>query len=208
MRILVNCEESGTLRRALRERGHDAWSCDLLPADDGSPHHYQCDALLVAYDVDQRWDAMVAFPPCTHFAGSGARWLTDHWVTAKRAPGGRYWHDGSIKRRQQAESLEFVRLLWAAPIPRKALENPRGMLSTLWRKPDQEVQPWQHGHGELKATGLWLDGLPKLVPTNIVAGREQKVWLMPPGPERAKLRSRTYPGIANAMADQWFGGAP
>ena len=181
MRVLVACEFSGVVRRAFRERGHDAWSCDLLPAEDGDAHHIQGDCLAVLGDG---WDLMVAHPPCTHLAVSGARWFRE-------------------KQAEQAEALEFVRRLLDAPIPRIAIENPISIISSRIRKPDQIIQPWQFGHGEVKATCLWLRGLPKLLPTDIVAGREARVHRMPPGPDRWKERSRTFAGIAAAMADQW-----
>jgi site-specific DNA-cytosine methylase len=180
MRVLIACEFSGVVRRAFRERGHDAWSCDLLPAEDRD-HHFQRDVLSI---LDYGWDLMIAHPPCTHLAVSGARWFKE-------------------KRQEQAEALEFVRRLMAAPIPRIAIENPISIISSRIRKPDQIIQPWQFGHGETKATCLWLKNLPKLTPTNIVEGREARVHRMPPGPDRWKERSRTFEGIAAAMADQW-----
>jgi site-specific DNA-cytosine methylase len=181
MKVLVACEYSGEVRRAFRELGHDAWSCDLLPADDGSPHHYQGDVFDI---IEQGWDLMIAFPPCTHLAVSGARWFKD-------------------KQQEQAEALEFVQRLLDADIPKIALENPVSVISTRIRKPDQIIQPWQFGHGETKATCLWLKGLEPLVPTDIVEGREQRVWKMGPSPTRWKERSKTFTGIAKAMADQW-----
>jgi site-specific DNA-cytosine methylase len=181
VRVLVACEFSGTVRRAFRAHGHDAWSCDLLEAEDGSPFHYRREVQGI---LDWEWDLMIAHPPCTHLAVSGARWFKE-------------------KRGAQAEALEFVRRLLAAPVPRIALENPISIISSRIRKPDQIIQPWQFGHGEVKATCLWLKGLPKLTPTNIVEGRHPKVHLMPPGPDRWKERSRTYPGIAAAFAEQW-----
>jgi hypothetical protein len=183
VRVLVACEFSGTVRRAFRERGHDAWSCDLLPAEDGDPHHYQGDMSEAAI-LWESWDLMIAHPPCTHLAVSVARWFKE-------------------KAKEQAEALDFVRWLLDAPVPRIALENPISIISSRIRKPDQIIHPWQFGHGEVKATCLWLKGLPKLVPTNIVEGRHPKVHLMPPGPDRWKERSRTYEGIAAAMAEQW-----
>ena len=182
MRVLVACEFSGVVRRAFRDRGHDAWSCDLLEAEDGSEFHIKQDAQWLAYE--ERWDLMIAHPPCTHLAVSGARWFKE-------------------KRFEQKEALYFVRTLLYAPIPRICIENPVSIISTAIRKPDQIIQPWQFGHGETKATCLWLKGLPKLTPTNIVDGREAKVHRMPPGPDRWKERSRTYAGIAAAMAEQW-----
>lgn len=180
MKVLVACEFSGAVRRAFRELGHNAWSCDLLPAEDDGPH-IRGDVLDV---VGLGWDLMIAHPPCTHLAVSGARWFTE-------------------KQAEQAEALDFVRALLDAPIPRIALENPVSIISSRVRKPDQIIQPWQFGHGETKATCLWLKGLPKLTPTGIVDGREGRVHRMPPGPDRWKERSRTLPGIAAAMADQW-----
>jgi site-specific DNA-cytosine methylase len=181
MRVLIACEFSGTVRRAFRARGYDAWSCDLLPAEDSSEYHLQQNVLTA---LGMGWDLMVAHPPCTHLAVSGARWFKE-------------------KAREQLEALEFVRKLLDAPIPHIALENPVSIISSRVRKPDQIIQPWQFGHGETKATCLWLKNLPKLVPTEIVEGREGKVWKMPPSPDRWKERSRTYTGIAQAMADQW-----
>lgn len=180
MRVLVACEYSGKVRDAFKAKGHDAWSCDLLPTD-VEGQHIQGDVLDV---LDQGWDLMVAHPPCTHLAVSGARWFKD-------------------KQQEQHEALEFVKALLDAPIDRIALENPVSIISSKIRKPDQIVQPWQHGHGETKATCLWLKGLPKLKPTNIVEGRKPRVHMMPPSKDRWKLRSETYTGIAKAMADQW-----
>lgn len=180
MQVLVACEFSGTVRRAFEARGHVAMSCDLLPAEDGG-HHYQGDVRDVLYGG---WDLMVCHPPCTHLAVSGARWFKD-------------------KKVEQAEALDFVRLLMDAPIERIALENPISIISSRIRKPDQVIQPWQFGHGEVKATCLWLKNLPKLKPTVIVEGRYPRVHRTPPGPDRWKERSRTYDGIAWAMAAQW-----
>ncbi len=180
MRVLVACEYSGRVRDAFTARGHDAISCDLLPTDTPGPHH-QGDVRDILGDG---YDLMVAHPPCTHLAVSGARWFTN-------------------KRQEQAEALEFVRLLLDAPIDRIALENPVSIISSRIRRPDQIVQPWQYGHGETKATCLWLKNLPPLQPTDIVEGREPVIHRMPPGPDRWKLRSLTYQGIADAMADQW-----
>ena len=182
MKVLIACEYSGRVRDAFIAKGHDALSCDLLPSDGAGPH-YQGSVTDILGDG---WDMMVAFPPCTHLAVSGARWFKE-----KRADG-----------RQQA-ALDFVRLLMDAPIPRIALENPVSIISSHIRKPDQTIQPWQFGHGETKRTCLWLKGLEKLTPTDIVEGREQRVWKMPPSANRWKLRSQTYQGIANAMAEQW-----
>lgn len=179
--VLVACEYSGTVRDAFLRAGHYAASCDLLPSESPLGDHYQCNVLDI---IDHGWDLMIAHPPCTHLAVSGARW----------------WKD---KQAEQAEALEFVRLLLAAPIPRIALENPVSKISTVIRKPDQIIQPWQFGHGETKTTCLWLKNLPKLKPTNIVDGRDARVHRMSPSPERWKERSRTYAGVAAAMADQW-----
>ena len=180
MRVLVACEFSGAVREAFRARGHDAWSCDLLETEIPG-QHIVGDVLGV---IGDGWDLMIAHPPCTHLAVSGARW----------------WKD---KQQEQADALEFVRALMAAPIDRIALENPISKISSAVRKPDQIVQPWQFGHGETKATCLWLKGLPKLQPTDVVEGREPKVHHMAPGPNRWRERSRTYAGIAKAMAQQW-----
>ena len=180
MRVLVACEFSGTVRDAFRALGHDAVSCDLLPTEKPGPH-YQGDVRDVLGDG---WDLAVCHPPCTHLAVSGARWFKD-------------------KQKEQAGALAFVLLLMNAPIERIALENPVSIISSRIRKPDQVVQPWQFGHGETKATCLWLKNLPKLVPTNVVSGRKNRIHRMPPGPDRWKERSRTFPGIATAMAAQW-----
>lgn len=180
MKVLVACEYSGRVRDAFIACGHDAVSCDLLPSDSDGPHHQGDVAEILHFG----WDLMIAHPPCTHLAVSGSRWFKD-------------------KVREQAEALVFVQMLLNAPIPRIALENPVSIISTRIRKPDQIVQPWMFGHGETKATCLWLKGLPKLSPTNLVEGREPRVHRMSPGPDRWKERSRTYQGIANAMAEQW-----
>lgn len=187
MRVLVACEFSGVVRRAFRALGHDAYSCDLLPPEDGDAwHHLQGDAVEATQAFS--WDLMIAHPPCTHLAVSGARHFAE-----KIADG-----------RQQA-ALDFVQALMDAPIPRIAIENPISVISSKIRKPDQIIQPWQFGHGETKATCLWLKNLPKLVPTEIVDGRVARVHRMPPGPDRWKERSRTFEGIAAAMASQWGG---
>jgi site-specific DNA-cytosine methylase len=180
MKVLVACEYSATVREAFKARGHDAYSCDLLPSEIPGKH-FQCDVRDV---LDAHWDIKIAHPPCTHLAVSGARWFKD-------------------KKVEQAEALEFVRLLLSADIPKIALENPVSVISSKIRKPDQIIQPWQFGHGETKATCLWLKGLPLLIPTEIVEGREARVHMMPPSPDRWKERSRTFKGIAEAMASQW-----
>ena len=182
MRVLVACEYSGTVRDAFIAQGHDAMSCDLLPTDAPGPH-YQGDVRDV---LDYPWDAMIAFPPCTDLTVSGARWFPEKKVTG----------------RQQA-SVSFFMSLAKADVPMIAIENPVGIMSSLWRKPDQVIQPWQFGHGETKATCLWLKNLPTLKPTQIVEGRENRVHRVPPGPDRWKERSRTFTGIAEAMASQW-----
>ena len=182
MKILIACEYSGTVRDAFIAAGHNALSCDLLPSERPGPH-YQGDVTDL---LGEAWDLMVAHPPCTHLAVSGARYFSD-----KAADG-----------RQQA-ALTFVRLLMNAPIPKIAIENPVSIISSRIRKPDQIIQPYLFGHGETKATCLWLKNLPRLTPTQIVSGREPRIHRMPPSSDRWKERSRTYPGIAAAMADQW-----
>lgn len=180
MKVLVACEFSGTVRDEFSNFGHDAMSCDLLDSETPGKH-YKGDVREV---LDQGWDLMVAHPPCTHLAVSGARW----WAN---------------KEAEQMEALWFVRSLMDAPIPRIALENPVSKISSAIRKPDQIIQPWMFGHGEVKTTCLWLKGLPKLEPTQVVPGRDQKCWKQPEHKDRWKRRSRTYPGIAYAMASQW-----
>ena len=184
MKVLVACEESQAVTIEFRKLGHEAYSCDILPCSGGHPEwHLQQDVIPILNDD---WDMILAFPPCTHIANSGARWFAE-----KRKDG----------RQQQgiAFFMEFVN----CSCPKVAIENPIGIMSSIYRKPDQIIQPWQFGHGETKATCLWLHGLPLLHPTNIVNGREQRIWKMSPSPERSKLRSRTYKGIAKAMATQW-----
>lgn len=194
-RVLVACEFSGIVRDAFAARGHDAWSCDLLDSESASLKHLRGDVLRwvggawtkpvypgVQWDV--QWDLMIAHPPCTHLAVSGARWFKD-------------------KQAEQREAIEFFMALVNAPIERICIENPISIMSTRYRKPDQIIQPWQFGHGETKATCLWFKNLPKLEPTDIVDGREARIHKMPPGPNRWKERSRTFQGIAEAMADQW-----
>jgi hypothetical protein len=180
MRVLVACEFSGIVRDAFLARGHDAMSCDLLPTETPGPHYEGA----VEDVLGQGWDLMIAHPPCTHLAVSGARWFKD-------------------KQAEQQNALAFVRTLLDAPIPRIALENPVSVISSRIRKPDQIIQPWQFGHGETKATCLWLKNLPLLRPTDLVEGRESRVHKMAPSPTRWKERSRTYKGIAIAMANQW-----
>lgn len=199
MKVLVACEESQEVCKAFRERGHEAYSCDLQDCSGGHPEWHikgNCLPVLeggiwfttrdrVRHYVD-KWDLVIAHPPCTDLAVSGARWFKE-----KQADG-----------RQQA-SIKFFMKCVEANSERVAVENPVCIMSRLYRKPDQIIQPWMFGHGEMKTTCLWLKGLPKLEPTDIVEGREQKCWKMAPGPDRAKNRSKTYPGIAQAMAEQW-----
>ena len=180
MRVLVACEFSGIVREAFRQKGHDAWSCDLLPTEIPG-NHIQGNVIPILTDG---WDLMVAHPPCTYLAVSGARW----------------W---SQRQEEQEDAIAFVMLLAESPIPKIAIENPIGRLSTVWRKPDQIIQPWQFGHGETKATCFWLKGLPLLIHTHVVEGREARIHKMPPSKNRGKDRSRTYTGIAVALADQW-----
>lgn len=188
LRVLVACEYSGRVRDAFAARGHKAVSCDLLPSEsdpvDGALH---CQGDIRDL-LDRPWDLLIAFPPCTHLAASGARWWKSKLV-------------------EQVQAVEFVKLLAESRIPKIAIENPVGKWSSAWRKPDQIIQPWQFGHGETKATCLWLKGLPKLQATNVVEGREARVHRMPPSPDRWKERSRTYQGVADAMAEQWGGEA-
>ena len=182
MRVLVACEFSGIVRQAFRDRGHSAFSCDYLPTEDGCLlWHYQADVRSLLHDD---WDLMIAHPPCTHLAVSGARWFKN-------------------KHTEQTAALAFVRTLLAAPIKQIALENPVSIISSRIRKPDQIIQPWMFGHGEVKATCLWLKNLPLLRPTNIVDGRYARVHREPPHLNRWKERSRTLVGIAEAMAKQW-----
>ena len=185
MRVLIACEFSGRVRTAFRRQGHDAYSCDLLPAEDDGPHIQGDVRALLA----QAWDLMIAFPPCQHLAVSGARWFAG-------------------KQREQQEALDFVRALLGAPIPKIAVENPVGVISTRIRRPDQIIQPWQFGHEETKTTCLWLKGLPPLQPTQIMTVRNRNLTpsgqnKLGPSPDRWKQRSRTYSGIAAAMAEQW-----
>ena len=182
MRILIACEYSGKVRDAFISKGHDAVSCDILPTEKPGPHH-QGSVLDI---LDDGWDMMIAFPPCTHLASSGARWFAE-----KRADG------------RQQDGVDFFMRMINAPIERIAVENPIGIMSRTYRKPDQIIQPWQYGHGETKATCLWLKNLPLLQPTCVVEGREPRMWKLPPSKDRAKIRSETYQGIADAMALQW-----
>lgn len=186
MKILVACEESQAVTIELRRLGHEAYSCDIEPCSGGHPGwHLQQDVIPL---LTQKWDMILAFPPCTHLAVSGAKWFA-----AKRADG------------RQQNAIDFFMRFANSDCPRIAIENPVGIMSTVWKKPDQIIQPWQFGHGETKKTCLWLKGLPPLIPTEIVEGREQRIWKMPPSEDRAKNRAKTFPGIARAMAEQWAG---
>ena len=182
MRVLVACEYSGVVRDAFRARGHNAYSCDIIDTESHPEWHFKNDVLPL---LEKGWDLIIAHPPCTDLAVSGARHFAE-----KIADG------------RQQRSIEFF-MEFTKPSCKWAIENPVGIMSTRYRKPDQIIQPWQFGHGETKATCLWLNGLPLLVPTTIVSGREQRIWKMAPGPNRAKERARTFQGIADAMADQW-----
>ncbi len=185
MRVLVACEYSGRVRDAFRALGHDAVSCDLLPTEVEGPHIQG----RIEEVLDCTWDLMIAHPPCTRLCRSGVRWLHERNLWA-----------------EMREASEFFKLLLNAPIPRIAVENPvihKYAVEIIGRRQDQIIQPWQFGHGETKATGLWLKNLPKLVSTNVVSGREPRIHYMAPGPDRWKERSRTFQGIAEAMAAQW-----
>lgn len=182
MKILIACEFSGIVREAFAKQGHDAWSCDFLPSEIPG-QHYQTDVRDHIW-LPHQWDLLIAFPPCTHLASSGARWFKE-------------------KRGEQEAALVFVRELMDAPVTRIAIENPIGVISSRLRKPDQIIHPWQFGHGETKATCLWLKGLCRLTPTRIVDGRTPRVHHEPASKDRWKNRSRTYQGIADAMAQQW-----
>lgn len=184
MKVLVGCEFSAIVRDAFRARGHDAYSVDLLPTEGDPLYHIIGDVLPIAQEVG-RWDMAIFHPECTHLAVSGSRWFKH-------------------KEHEQAKALEFVRQLLAAPIPRIALENPVSVISSRICKPTQIIQPWMFGHAESKATCLWLKNLPRLQPTNMLFTiPKTSIHRMPPGPDRWRERSRTFPGIADAMAEQW-----
>lgn len=186
MKVLVACEYSGRVREAFRARGHDAWSCDLLDADDASPYHIKGDATKLLGDD---WDLLVAHPPCTRLTNSGVRWLHERNL----------WSELD-------EACELFKAFLDAPIERICVENPiphKYAMERIGTCYTQIIQPWQYGHGETKATCLWLKGLPELVPTNVVEGRKAYVHKLPPSADRWKLRSTTYQGIADAMAAQW-----
>ncbi len=200
MKVLIACEESQEVCKAFRKLGHEAYSADIQEPSGGHPEWHIVGDVLPYIDGDCKfttmdgteheitgeWDLLIAHPPCTDLAVSGARWFAE-----KRADG------------RQQRSIEFFMAFANAKCPRIAVENPVSIMSSVWRKPDQIIQPWMFGHGETKATCLWLIGLPLLKPTDVVDGREHRVWRLPPGPERAKARSKTFPGIAAAMAEQW-----
>jgi len=184
MTILIACEYSQALTTELRALGHSAYSCDILPTTGPHPeYHLQTNVIPL---LSQPWDMIIAFPPCTHLCASGARWFK-----RKRADG------------RQAKAINFFLAFTALQCPRVAIENPIGIMSTLYQPPTQIVHPWQHGHGETKATCLWLKNLPPLLPTQTVPGRAPRIHRLPPGPDRSRIRSLTYPGIARAMALQW-----
>ncbi len=206
LRVLVACEFTGTVRQAFRIRGHDAWSCDFREAEDGSPFHLTGNCMDF---LDMGWDLLIAHPPCTHLALAGNRWLNDHWVKLKDKPP--RWHDGSGKRAALVDSVALFKALLNCSIPRRCIENPMSTASTHVAPKTQTIHPWQFGHPEQKTTWLWLRGLPNLKPTKIVydemmrlpkAQRERINW-MSPGPDREKERSRTYQGIADALAEQY-----
>jgi hypothetical protein len=190
-RVLVACEFSGIVREAFRKVGCNAYSCDFLPSEISSEYHIQDDVLK---HLDDGWDMMIAFPPCTYLANSGVRWM--------------YLPDGSINFKRLSETVDaaaFFNKLLYADIPHIVIENPiqHSSARTLIREYDQIIQPWQFGHGETKQTCLWLKGLPLLKSSNIVSGRNHRIWYESPGPDRQKNRSRTFQGIADAMAKQW-----
>jgi hypothetical protein len=187
MKILVACEYSGVVRESFRKKGHDAWSCDLLPCDDDSPYHYQCDIFEV---INEGWDLMIAHPPCTYLCNSGVSWL----------------YKDSERWKNLITGAMFFKKIMDAKIPMIAIENPimhKYGKQIIEKNQSQIIHPWQFGHGETKATCLWLKNLPNLEPTNIVKGREQRLHKLPPSKDRWKIRSKTFQGIADAMAEQW-----
>lgn len=200
MKVLVACEFSATVRDAFRAIGHDAWSCDILPCECDPAYHLQGDAIEIAYL--QTWDLMIAHPPCTYLTNSGVVHL--HSIPTRRGKLPRV--HGAARWEEMKHAALFFEALLNAPIPRIAVENPiphRYAVEAIGRKYDQIIQPWMFGHGETKATCLWLKGLPHLRPTNIVPGREQRLHKLSPGPDRWRERSKTFAGIAEAMAAQW-----
>lgn len=195
MRVLVACEYSGKVRRAFRKRGHDAWSCDLLPADDGSQYHIQGD---VMYIINEGWDLLIGHPPCTYLCNSGVSWL----------------HKQEGRWDKMRDGAKFFSLLWQSDVPRIAIENPimhKYAKEIIGAEQTQTVQPWMFGHAESKATCLWLKGLDPLIETNNVKDEwkslpkkeAQRLHMLPPSKDRWKIRSETYQGIADAMAEQW-----
>jgi hypothetical protein len=200
-RVLVACEESQAVTIELRKLGIEAFSCDIEPCSGGHPEwHLQQDVTPL---LNEDWDMIIAFPPCTYLTVSGSAWYyhpeDKHLPLEERRPHPKYPN----RRKDQQEGIDFFMLFANNKCNNIAIENPIGVMSTKFRKPDQIIQPWQFGHGETKATCLWLKGLPKLKPTDIVEGREQRLHYLPPSKDRAKLRSKTYDGIAKAMAIQW-----
>ncbi len=207
MKILVACEESQRVTIEFRALGHEAYSCDLEPCSGDHPEwHIQQDVLPLLngycnfntvdgafHSIDSKWDMILAFPPCTYLTVAGNRWFNVE----------KYGNKAIERIKLREEAKEFFMKFVLANCNKIAIENPVGVMSTCYRKPDQVIQPWQFGHGETKKTCLWLKGLPQLIPTKIVEGREQRIWKMPPSADRAKLRSKTFPGIAKAMAEQW-----
>lgn len=207
MKVLVACEESQRVCIEFRKLGHEAYSCDILECSGGHPEwHIQGDAINTMYSpgafVTQdgtfhigytKWDLIIAHPPCTYLTVSGNRWFNID----------RYGEKAIERIENRTKAMNFFMKFVNANCEKVAIENPIGCMSTYYRKPDQIIKPWMFGHGETKSTCLWLKGLPKLIPTNIVEGRKQRVWKMTHGPERTKERSKTYPGIAKAMAEQW-----
>lgn len=221
MNVLIACEESQEVCKAFRALGHNAFSCDLQEPSGGHPEWHILgdvrDVLLYKWhclwpgtryrgylfrtmdgerhEIEGKWDLIIAHPPCTYLTVSGNRWFNVEL----------YGDKARERALQREEAAAFFMVFANADCDRIAIENPVGVMSTRYRKPDQIIQPWQFGHGEQKATCLWLKGIPPLRPTNIVEGRTQRVWKEPPGPDRAKIRSKTYTGIAQAMAEQWGG---
>jgi hypothetical protein len=196
MKILAGCEESQAVTIELRKLGHEAYSCDLLECSGGHPEWHLKMDIFEAIKLKE-WDMMICFPTCTYLTVSANKWYKDQ---PERKSGTLV---GEARRQARREAIDFALRLFNCDIPLVAMENPIGVLSSAFRKPDQVLQPWMFGHGETKATCLWLKGLPKLVPTDIVEGRVQRLHLLPKTADRAKLRSKTYSGIAKAMAEQW-----
>jgi hypothetical protein len=197
MKILVGCEESQAVTIALRKLGHEAFSCDLQDCSGGHPEwHIKADVLTV---LNKGWDMGIFFPDCTYLTISANKWYKEQ---PERKSGVLV---GDARKYARERAVRFFMSLYNSSIPCVAMENPVGVMSSRFRKPDQVIQPWMFGHGETKATCLWLKNLPVLKPTNIVEGRDQRIFKCSPGPDRAKIRSKTYPGIADAMANQWAG---